>query len=249
MTSSLFNNVAGSYAATRPSYPPILYDTIAAAVGKPYKDLTILDIGAGTGIATQAMVTRGATVIAVDPARDMLAQLEKSVPGVETICGDGNALPVADAVADLVTYAQALHWTVPERSIPEAIRALRPNGALAAWWNVPDFEVEWIAAQAKRLRHAAPTYHGFVGTDIGARLAEPPFNLNTTHYTFRWSREITIDQHLILLGTQSYLAALEPAQRAAFLNIESKHLAQIFPDNVVKERYVTLLTVARGQAK
>ncbi|HEV7827392.1 MAG TPA: methyltransferase domain-containing protein [Pseudonocardiaceae bacterium] len=245
MASSLFNSVAGSYATTRPSYPPALYDAIAAAVGKPYKDLTVLDVGAGTGIATEAMVARGATVIAVDPAREMLAQLHDAVPGVEIICGDGNALPVEDAFADLVTYAQALHWTVPEQSVPEAMRALRPNGVLAAWWNVPDFGVEWVAAQAQRLRRAAPKYHGFVGTDIGGRLAEPPFNLNTEHHTFLWGREVTIGQHVTMLGTQSYLAALGPGPRAAFLQVESEYLTQLFPHHVVNERYVTRLTIAR----
>jgi SAM-dependent methyltransferase len=245
MTSPLFNSVAGSYATTRPSYPPALYDAVAAAVGKPYEHLTVLDVGAGTGIATEAMVARGATVITVDPAQEMLAQLDETVPGVETICGDGNSLPVEDAVADLVTYAQSLHWTVPEQSVPEAMRALRPNGVLAAWWNVPDFGVEWVAAQAQRLRRAAPKYHGFVGTDIGGRLAEPPFNLNTEHHTFLWGREVTIGQHVTMLGTQSYLAALGPGPRAAFLQVESEYLTQLFPHHVVNERYVTRLTIAR----
>lgn len=207
MTSSLFNGVAGSYATTRPPYPPALY----AAVGKPYKDLTVLDVGAGTGIATEAMVARGATVIAVDPARETLAQLDETVPGVETICGDGNALPVEDAVADLVTYAQALHWTGPEQSVPEAMRALRPNGVLAAGWNVPDFGVDWVAAQAQRMRRATPKYHGFVGTDIGGRLAEPPFNLNTEHHTLSWSRKVTIDQHVTMLAPSPTWPPLTPA--------------------------------------
>jgi SAM-dependent methyltransferase len=171
--------------------------------------------------------------------------LDETVPGVETICGDGNSLPVEDAVADLVTYAQSLHWTVPEQSVPEAMRALRPNGVLAAWWNVPDFGVEWVAAQAQRLRRAAPKYHGFVGTDIGGRLAEPPFNLNTEHHTFLWGREVTIGQHVTMLGTQSYLAALGPGPRAAFLQVESEYLTQLFPHHVVNERYVTRLTIAR----
>jgi SAM-dependent methyltransferase len=225
----LFNSVAGSYATTRPSYPPALYDAVAAAVGKPYEHLTVLDVGAGTGIATEAMVARGATVITVDPAQEMLAQLDETVPGVETICGDGNSLPVEDAVADLVTYAQSLHWTVPEQSVPEAMRALRPNGVLAAWWNVPDFGVEWVAAQAQRLRRAAPKYHGFVGTDIGRRLAEPPFNLNTEHHTFLWGREVTIGQHVTMLGTQSYLAALGPGPRAAFLRPNRNISPSCFP--------------------
>jgi SAM-dependent methyltransferase len=245
MTSSLFNSVAGSYATTRPAYPAALYDAICAAVGRPYRELTVLDVGAGTGIATEAMVGRGATVIAVDPAQEMLARLAEALPRTDTICANGNALPIEDAVADLVTYAQALHWTVPEQSVPEAMRVLRPGGVIAAWWNVPDFEVRWVAEQAERLRRSAPTYHGFAGTDIGPRLAEPPFNLRTEHHLFRWRREVTIEQHVAMLATQSYLAALEPAPRVTFLEEEAGHLARVFPAGRVDECYVTKLTIAR----
>jgi SAM-dependent methyltransferase len=244
MTSSLFDSVAGSYAITRPTYPAAVYDAIRAAVGRPYPELTVLDVGAGTGIATEAMVRRGATVIAIDPAREMLARLAEALPGTETICANGNALPIEDAVADLVTYAQALHWTVPEKSVPEAMRVLRPAGVVAAWWNVPDFEVGWVAEQAERLRRSAPTYHGFSGTDIGHRLAEPPFNLHTEHHLFAWSRKVTIDQHVAMLATQSYLAALEPGPRATFLDDEAGHLAAAFPSGMVDECYVTKLTLA-----
>ncbi|MDT7711499.1 MAG: hypothetical protein QOG46_188 [Pseudonocardiales bacterium] len=245
MTSSLFNSVAGSYATTRPTYPAAVYDAISAAVGRPYRQLLVLDVGAGTGIATEAMVRHGATVIAIDPAREMLARVAEALPGTETIYGNGNALPIEDAVADLVTYAQALHWTLPEKSVPEALRVLRPDGVVAAWWNVPDFEVVWVAEQAERLRQSAPTYHGFSGIDIGPRLAQPPFNLRTEHHLFGWSREVTIQQHVAMLATQSYMAALEPGPRATFLDDEARHLERVFPSGMVDEYYVTKLTIAR----
>lgn len=241
----LFNRVASNYATTRPDYPAALYDAVFAAVGRSYRELTVLDVGAGTGIATEAMIRRGATVLAIDPARDMLARLREALPGTGIICGDGNALPIADAVADLVTYAQALHWTVPEKSVPEAMRVLRPGGVLAAWWNMPDCGVGWVAEQAERLRRSVPTYHGFTGTDISTRLAEPPFNLRTEHHLFRWTREVTIDQHLAMQETHSYLAALEPGPRLTFLADEARHLADAFPSGIVGECYLTKLTIAR----
>jgi SAM-dependent methyltransferase len=175
----------------------------------------------------------------------MLARVAEALPGTETICGNGNALPIEDAVADLVTYAQALHWTLPEKSVPEALRVLRPGGVVAAWWNVPDFEVRWVAEQAERLRWSAPTYHGFSGIDIGPRLAQPPFNLRTEHHQFGWSREVTIQQHVAMLATQSYLAALEPGPRATFLDDEARHLERVFPSGMVDEYYLTKLTIAR----
>ncbi|MFC7591767.1 class I SAM-dependent methyltransferase [Nonomuraea antimicrobica] len=62
----------------------------------------------------------------------MLARLVSKVAAqrgtpVAAVLGDGNALPLADGVADLVTYAQSWHWLDPATSISEARRVLRPG--------------------------------------------------------------------------------------------------------------------------
>lgn len=44
--------------------------------------------------------------------------------------GNGNALPLADHCADLLTYAQAWHWTL--------------------WWNTDPLDVPWIGEAARR---------------------------------------------------------------------------------------------------
>ncbi|MFD8651658.1 AMP-binding protein [Streptomyces mirabilis] len=63
-----------------------------------------------------------------------------------------NRNPLAPGSADILTYVQAWHWTDPRKSVPEAVRVLRPGGALALWWNDSDSTVPWIAGRDAHLR-------------------------------------------------------------------------------------------------
>jgi ubiquinone/menaquinone biosynthesis C-methylase UbiE len=74
---------------------------------------------------------RGTDVIAVEPGDGMAAQFRSVLPEVPIIRGDGNALLLTDASRDLITHAQSWHWTDTSRSVPEALRLLRPGGAPA----------------------------------------------------------------------------------------------------------------------
>ncbi len=61
----------------------------------------------------------------------MAAEFRRVLPDVPILRGDGNALPLADASHDLVTYAQSWQWTDTGRSVPKALRVLRTGGVLA----------------------------------------------------------------------------------------------------------------------
>lgn len=147
-----FDRAAARYGTARPGYPDALLDAVEELAGRPLRGSRALDIGAGTGISTRRLHDRGARTVAVEPGPGMAAELRRTLPGVPLVRGDGNHLPFATASADLITYAQSWHWTDPARSAPEAVRVLRPGGALALWWNVADDAVPWIAEQDTRLR-------------------------------------------------------------------------------------------------
>ncbi|MEU1008055.1 class I SAM-dependent methyltransferase [Streptomyces sp. NPDC005890] len=242
-----FDSAAAQYAANRPSYPPALFDAVEELAGRPLPGARTVDVGAGTGISTALLHARGADVLAVEPGAGMAAEFRRTLPRIPLVRGDGKALPVADAQADLVTYAQAWHWTDPARSVPEALRVLRPGGALVLWWNTSPLDVPWIAEAGRRVAR-------FLGVDVAAEAskpgrpdqqADPGGRLDFARRTVRWSRRVPIDTHLANIGSHSAFLVTPEERTAAFLEEERAHLLEVFPDGTVEETYDVLLLVAR----
>ncbi|MEU9125188.1 methyltransferase domain-containing protein [Streptomyces sp. NPDC048506] len=241
-----FNTAAARYAANRPSYPPALFDAVEEFTGRPLAGARVADVGAGTGIATVLLRERGAEVIAVEPGDGMAAQFRSALPDVPVVRGDGNALPLADASCDLITYAQSWHWTDTARSVPEALRVLRPDGALAVWWNTPAFDVPWISAQHARIAQCSGvnTPAEVLPDDSRAVQLAGLAGLHVARRHLRWSRTVPLDTHLANIGSHSgFLVLGEPGTRA-FLADERARLREIFPDERVEETYVVDLLVA-----
>ncbi|MCX5196709.1 methyltransferase domain-containing protein [Streptomyces sp. NBC_00249] len=230
-----FDAAAAQYQAYRPGYPPELLDTVEELAGRPLAGARVADVGAGTGIATALLHARGADVVAVEPGDGMAAEFRRHHPRIPLVRGDGDRLPLATGGFDLLTYAQAWHWTDPARSVPEARRVLRPGGALALWWNDPDTAVPWIAEQDERLR----TFFGATGLPTRESLE----GLDVTTREVRWFRRIPLTAHLSNHASHSAFLLLGEDDTRAFLDAERARLAPLFPDGTVEESYVVTLRV------
>ncbi|MCX5388011.1 class I SAM-dependent methyltransferase [Streptomyces sp. NBC_00083] len=258
-----FNAAAAQYAANRPSYPPLLLDALEELADRPLKGARVADVGAGTGIASALLHDRGARVVAVEPGAGMAAQFRTGNPGIPLVRGDGNDLPLATASADLITYAQAWHWTDPAKAGPEACRVLRPGGALALWWNIADHSAQWLAAQDARIRdflgvdrsaeqRAVATRSGSGAAESAAEPAERgahPWTdipgLDFAERRIPHTRKVPLATHLANLGSHSAFLVIGEERAREFLATEHAVLSELFPDGTVEERYVVHLLLAR----
>lgn len=237
-----FDTAAADYAANRPSYPSGLLDAVEELTGRPLDGARVADVGAGTGLATTLLRARGANVIAVEPGPGMASQFRLGLPGVPLVIGNGNNLPLASDSVDLVTYAQAWHWTDQRKSVPEALRVLRPGGALALWWNDSDSTIAWIADQDARLRRlfgAEDSPH-----DPMARFRRLPDELGFVHRHVPWTRSVPLDVHLANLASYSDFLVLGKEATNTFVAEERDLLTDVFPNGMVEEHYVVSLAVA-----
>jgi len=137
---SSFAQVADEYDRGRPSYPP---EAIAWLLGSD--PLEVLDLAAGTGKLTSALLAAGHHVLAVEPLAEMREILTSTLPAVQTLSGTAEALPLADASVDAVTVGSAFHWFDERLARAEIARVLHPPGVLGLLGNAFDTSPTWVA--------------------------------------------------------------------------------------------------------
>ena len=124
-----FSRLAPAYAGCRPGYPDGLFDYLGQVA--PQRKLA-WDCAAGSGQASISLAQRFARVVATDASGAMLARAPRH-PRVEYRVALAESSGLADATADLVTVAQALHWLELRPFYAEVERVLGPGGVIAVW--------------------------------------------------------------------------------------------------------------------
>ncbi|HVU71621.1 MAG TPA: class I SAM-dependent methyltransferase [Mycobacteriales bacterium] len=238
-----FDGLVDDYDTSRPSYPDALFDALPPLAGAD-----VVELGAGTGISTRALLARGAHVLATDLGPKVLRHNVNRSPGLPAVVARAEALPFRAASADLVCGAQMWHWVDAARASAEVVRVLRPEGALAVWWNEVFADgIPWWDAQQTRLEAANPRYtRGYREQDYGAALrATGRFRDVSAPVRIPWSRELDLSTYLAWLRSKSYVDAIPRPAYDDFLAAEAASLTAAFPDGMITEPFVTTLWVAR----
>jgi SAM-dependent methyltransferase len=223
-----------AYERARPEYPPEAIAWLAREL-----DLragrTVVDLAAGSGKLTRPLAALGCEVIAIEPVAEMRAAIG---PAARALEGTAEAIPLPDDSADAVTVGQAFHWFDGPAALAEIERVLRPGGALALAWNRRPVESSTLWAAISELiapyRDDAPSHgsgawrEAFAGRELAER-------------RFEFSQRLDADGLADRVGSISFIAALDDAQRARLL----ERVRALADDGPVDVPYVCELHVWR----
>jgi SAM-dependent methyltransferase len=206
-----FGGVADRYQRGRAGYTA---ETIAWLLGP--EPLEVLDLGAGTGKLTAALLDAGHSVTALEPLPQMRAILTATLPAAKAIDGRAEDLPLAARSVDAVVAGSAFHWFDREPALDQIARVLRPPGIFGLLGNRFDTSVDWqrrlnrIGAGGKGIYRAG---HWPTQPELRERFTEV-----TDAPAFPQSIEVDRAALADYLASTSQVATMDDAERAEFFS-------------------------------
>jgi len=224
-----FSAVADAYERARPEYPE---EAARWLTGEPPKD--VVDLAAGTGKFTRALLAAGVKPIAVEPVAHMRETLASQNLGVEIVDGTAESMPLPDDSADTVLVAQAFHWFDGRAALREIGRVLKPMGGLGLLWNGQDRTIDWVEAIWKEVdaaRDDTPSAWSYKWRD--AFTDDCGFTPLTTA-TFRHDHPTDREGMVARVTSISFIARGPEAERERL----AQHVRQVCDDAGLPETFV-----------
>jgi SAM-dependent methyltransferase len=195
-----------------------MVDRIVAASPGP----AVLDVGIGTGIAARQFQAAGCRVLGVEVDARMAEAARRR--GFEVEVAAFETWDPAGRAFDAVVAGQAWHWVDPVAGAANAVRALRPGGRLAVFWNVfqpsPDVAEAFSAVYRRVLPDLpfnpwampATDGHSVLCTKAADGIREVGAFGDPEQWRFDWERPYTRNEWLDQLPTHGGHTQLPPAQ-------------------------------------
>jgi SAM-dependent methyltransferase len=252
-----FDQDASLYEEVRPGYPDALFEDIIKFSRIP-EDGRILEIGCGTAQATLPFAERGYAIHCIELGADLTAIAKRKLsayPKVQVSVGSFEEYPIERRTFDLVMSATAFHWIDPEVGYRKAAGVLKPDGALALFWNKP-VQTQVSANYVQSIQNVyervvpemAKRFPGLphpdaVPTPIKDEIDRSRLFGEVTVLKYRWETEYTAQAYVKLLNTYSDHIALEKEIRAELFDGIENLIETDFGGRIVKE-YLSILYLA-----
>ncbi len=237
-----------NYDASRPAYPDAVWQALRERAGlRPGID--ILEIGAGTGLATRELLKhQPARVVVVEPDPRLASYLMQRHTGIEVLAEPFETAPLPERSFDLVACATAFHWLDPAPALRRVTALLRPGGHAALWWNVygdptradPFHEATTHLFGPKVVRQsefALDTVARLADLAAAGFVTDPPQLL-------RWTLQLDAEGVRRLYATYSNVTILPAEARARLLDGLVEVARTQFADRV-ERNMVTIVYTAR----
>ena len=246
-----FDGAAEIYHGIRPSYPPPMFDELFRLLpGHP----AILEVGPGTGQATRDLLSRGATVRAIEIGPAMAARLREVLPtpALTVTIGDFEEVDVEEHGFDAVFSATAYHWISPKAQVDRPASLLRPGGVVAIvdlnQVSSPEDKGFFAAAQPIYERYGeghtgpqAPERHAVDPPMRRALRGDPRFS-NVEVHAYDWNQTYSAADYRKLMLSYSSTQMMTPSARQGLLDDIEDFIQQQFGDQVTRPIVVTLTT-------
>lgn len=253
----MFAPLAADYAAGRPAYPAAVFELLRSRMvdgaGRADDEAPlVVDVAAGTGIASDGLLRSGFRVAGIESAVRMLAR------GVEDLAGRSGwrgaaaaraeALPIRGSAVAGVVVAQAFHWLEARPALDEFARVLEPGGILLVMWNVTE-----PTPLTREVRNLVGRHNHGRKRPVTPQMRESPSSLRR-HPAFAVEPPLTIDHQRSLAPDDfvryarswSYIGgALGPSALTGFERELRAVLERHARNGNVVERFVTSAHFAR----
>jgi SAM-dependent methyltransferase len=267
-----FEQVPELYDRARPSYPPEIFDDLAALAELPAQ-ARLVEIGCGTGQATLPLAERGYAITCVELGERLAAIARRklaTLPNVSVINANFETWQPEHPGFDAVVAFSAFHWLAPDRRYTRTADLLRPHGRLCfvstAHVLPADGDPFFLEVQAD--------YEAVVPADPKTKpggeqaFYAPPWRLPdpaaladhsdevvtdeieasgrfhpVSARRYLWDVIYTADDYIAVLSTYSHHRALDPDAREDVLERIHRRI-EARPGRTVRKTYLAMLYVA-----
>jgi ubiquinone/menaquinone biosynthesis C-methylase UbiE len=241
-----FNDSAEWYDRVRPGYPEALVEDVISLSGIS-RGGQILEIGCGTGKATELFACRGYAMLCLEIGTDLAAvarQKFRDSENIQITVSSFEEWESGGRVFDLVIAATSFHWVDSAIAYVKSAEMLRPNGSLAVFWNTHIRQDEGFFLRVQDIYRAyAPSMMTTNNPNDYEPLGTAVFG-DTIVKSYKWAVEYKAKEYIDLLGTYSDHISLPAVDRSNLFSGIADLVNREYGGKVLKH-YETVLKLRR----
>ena len=227
----VFDTIPEQFDQYRPRYCPELFDALIESA-KIAPGRSVLELGPGTGQATDPILNTGCDYHAIELGEHLFAFMKRkygSRPNFHIINGDFIPYDFRKQRFDMIYSATTIQWIPEDVAFPKTFGLLKPGGTLAMMLTVSDYRTpnEMLYANIQKVyseyfRPEVPYTHGEFRYENASAYGYTEFERREFH----GKRVMTADEYVSFCGTHcDHIVIPEPYRTPFFEGLRNAVLA------------------------
>ena len=220
----IFDTIPEQFDKFRPRYSSDLFDHLIKTAGIG-PQTTVLEIGPGTGQATDPILETGCNYNAIELGEYLYAKMTQkysSHPNFHIVNDDFITHDFGNQKFDVIYSAATIQW-IPERiAFPKTLDLLKPGGTLAMMYLIGDYKTpnEELYNKIQKI------YDAYYKPEVPYKDMKEPFDylhatdygyMNLVRHDFHGKRVFDADEYVMYCGTHSdHMVIPEPYKTKFF---------------------------------